>query len=153
MLIIDLPPGDPRLSAVLPVLRELRPHMTDDLFHELYAEGHRQGLRFTAAFTEEGEGAEAPGGGECLGVAGWRVMVRTFDMCTLYVDDLVTTSVRRSSGVGRELLAHLEERARASGCRTLSLDSGTQRLDAHRFYMRQGMGIAAFHFTKQPAGD
>ncbi|QID35486.1 GNAT family N-acetyltransferase [Streptomyces albus] len=133
MLIIDLPPGDPRLSAVLPVLRELRPHMTDDLFHELYAEGHRQGLRFTAAFTEEGEGAEAPGGGECLARApGCR---------------------RPSSGVGRELLAHLEERARASGCRTLSLDSGTQRLDAHRFYMRQGMGIAAFHFTKQSAGD
>lgn len=118
MKTIDLEPGDQRLAAVLPVLRELRPHLTEDLFREVYAEGHQQGLRYTAAFAD---------GGSCLGVAEWRIVVNTVTLRQLYVDDLVTSMAERSTGVGRILLTHLEERARESGCREISLVSGTQR--------------------------
>jgi hypothetical protein len=42
----DLEPGDPRLAAeALPVLRELRPHLTAESFAAVYAEGHPQGER------------------------------------------------------------------------------------------------------------
>jgi GNAT superfamily N-acetyltransferase len=67
----------------------------------------------------------------------------------LYVDDLVTTASSRSAGVGQALLAELEGRARAAGCAVLDLDSGVQRHDAHRFYLRERMAISAHHFTKQ----
>ncbi|ARQ70498.1 GNAT family N-acetyltransferase [Streptomyces marincola] len=139
MRILDLAPADELLAAVFPVLHELRPHLTPDLFDEIYAEGHPQGLRFTAAFDDEGR---------CLGAAGWRVVVTTSALRKLYVDDLVVTAAIRSAGVGHALLSHLEERARELGCRELSLDSGTQRTDAHRFYARERMSIAAFHFRK-----
>ncbi|MGW6685355.1 GNAT family N-acetyltransferase [Streptomyces sp. NPDC054961] len=140
MDIIDLEPGDPRLGTeVLPVLRELRPHLTEELFHDVYAEGHGQGLRFTAAYAD----------GRCAGVAGWRVVVNTSNLRMLYVDDLVVADSTRSAGVGRRLVAHLEERARAAGCQWLDLDSGTHRTDAHRFYLRERMDIVAFHFAKQ----
>ncbi|MFE4633547.1 GNAT family N-acetyltransferase [Streptomyces sp. NPDC056773] len=143
MKIIDLEPGDPRLAAVLPVLRELRPHLTEDLFHDVYAEGHRQGLRFTAAFADDGNAER------CLGVAGWRVVVNTSTLRMLYVDDLVAAEAERSAGVGRALLTRLEERARELGCHELSLDSGTQRTEAHRFYFRERLTVTAFHFDKQ----
>jgi hypothetical protein len=61
----DIGPGDPRLAAdFLPVLRELRPHLTAESLTSIYAEGHPQGLRFTGAYID----------GACLGVAGWRIV-------------------------------------------------------------------------------
>ncbi|MFF5976890.1 GNAT family N-acetyltransferase [Streptomyces sp. NPDC012769] len=145
MKIIDLEPGDPRLeSELLPVLRELRPHLTPELFRDVYENGYRQGLRFSAAFAEDG-----PRGGACVGVAGWRIVINTSSVKKLYVDDLVTRETARSTGVGHALIAHLEAHARAAGCYELNLDSGTHRTGAHRFYLRERFDIVAFHFTRE----
>ncbi|WP_329118934.1 GNAT family N-acetyltransferase [Streptomyces sp. NBC_01465] len=140
MKLIDLEPGDPRLvSDLLPVLRELRPHLTEELLGEVYGEGHGQGLRFTVAYSDDGIG---------VGVAGWRIVVNTSALRKLYVDDLVTAATARSTGVGRALLAYLDGCAREAGCHRVSLDSGTQRVDAHRFYFRERMAVTAFHFDR-----
>ncbi|MEU9378226.1 GNAT family N-acetyltransferase [Streptomyces sp. NPDC048255] len=140
MKIIDLEPGDPRMTGdLLPVLRELRPHLTEDLFRSVLSEGHPQGLRFTAAYDADGV---------CVGAAGWRIVANTYLVRKLYVDDLVTSATARSSGVGRALLAHLEDHARVASCTALALDSGTQRTEAHRFYFRERMSVTAFSFEK-----
>ncbi|WP_335988612.1 GNAT family N-acetyltransferase [Glycomyces sp. MUSA5-2] len=138
MEIIDIEPGDARLTAeLLPVLRELRPNLSVDDLLAVYDEGHGQGLRFTGAYSD----------GRCVGVAGWRTVANTNRLRMLYVDDLVTLSEARSTGVGHALLEYLERRARELGCNALHLDSGTHRLDAHRFYMRERLTIRAFHFA------
>jgi GNAT superfamily N-acetyltransferase len=136
--LVDLGPGDGRLEEALDVLRELRPHLTATSFAAVYAEGHPQGLRFTAAYD----------GGRCVGVAGWRIVATTANLRKLYVDDLVTTAAHRSTGVGRALLGALAQRAEAAGCTALDLDSNVQRADAHRFYMREGLTISSFHFAR-----
>src|SRR5262249_54517206 len=65
----DIGPDDPRLADdVLPVLRELRPHLTAESLASIYAEGHLQGLRFTGAYIDSA----------CVGVAGWRIVATTF---------------------------------------------------------------------------
>lgn len=136
----DIEPGDPRLASdVLPVLLDLRPHLTTESFAAIYAEGHPQGLRYLVAYD----------GDRCVGVAGWRFVWSTVAMRKLYVDDLVTDPSSRSKGVGRALIADLERRARAAGCSILDLDSGVHRFDAHRFYHREGLTISAHHFTKR----
>lgn len=146
---IDLEPGDPRLATeVLPVLRELRPHLTADSFAAVYQHGHPQGLRLTAAYD-----TTTGGDTRCVGVAGWRIVDTTAVMRKLYVDDLVTTHDQRSHGVGRALLAELTERGGAAGCHVVDLDSGVQRTDAHRFYMREGFAIASFHFARAIGSD
>ena len=89
--------------------------------------------------------------GEVAGVAVYRAYENTWAGKLLYVDDLVTDEPRRSSGVGRALLAHLERKARDGGLETLCLDSGTHRHDAHRFYFREGMVVTSFHFVKKLA--
>jgi len=88
-------------------------------------------------------------GGAVAGVAVYRMYENTFAGKQLYVDDLVTDEARRSTGVGRALLGYLEEKARAAGLDTLSLDSGTQRQQAHKFYFREGMVVTSFHFGKK----
>ncbi|MFI7353836.1 GNAT family N-acetyltransferase [Streptomyces avidinii] len=140
MKIIDLEPGDARLTAdLLPVLLELRPHLTEELFLRILTEAHGQGLRFTAAYDADGV---------CVGAAGWRIVVNTASVRSLYVDDLVTAGAARSTGVGHALLGHLEQHALTAGCTALTLESGTQRTDAHRFYFRERMAVTAFAFEK-----
>jgi GNAT superfamily N-acetyltransferase len=139
----ELEPGDPRLTEhVLPVLKELREHLTPALLEAVYAEGYPQGLRFTAAYDEQGE---------CLAVAGWRIIATTVVVRKLYVDDLVTAAGHRGHGIGAALLSELERRAREAGCRAIDLDSGVSRADAHRFYMRERMPITSLHFARSLA--
>ena len=139
MHLVDIAPDDRAAScAAAPGPAQLRPHLTLDSFTAVYAEGHPQGLRFTAAYDDE----------RCVGVAGWRIVATTQWLRKLYVDDLVTRDSDRSRGVGHRLLAELEERARSAGCHALDLDSGVQRFDAHRFYLRERMRIASHHSSR-----
>jgi GNAT superfamily N-acetyltransferase len=136
----DIGPGDPRLAAdIMPVLLELRPHLTAASLAGIYAEGHPQGLRFTGAYVE----------GTCFAVAGWRIVATTLCGRKLTIDDLVTAATARSAGLGRALLGELHQRARAAGCHLLDLDSATHRTDAHRFYLRERMSIGAFHLLTE----
>jgi GNAT superfamily N-acetyltransferase len=150
VMLIDLEPGDGRLERdAFPVLAELRTGLTAAVFAAVYDEGYTQGLRYLAAYDN----------GRCVGVAGWRVVATTAGTRKLYVDDLVTTGADRGRGVGALLLAELERRAAAAGCELLDLDSGVQRTDAHRFYLRERFEITGFHFafrvprTRTPGHD
>jgi GNAT superfamily N-acetyltransferase len=118
------------------VHRQLRPHLPAD-----YA------ARMREIFAGGGRMAVAARGEKVLGLAVWRHSHKTF-ATELYVDDLVTDEAQRSTGVGRALLALCERRARELGCETLSLDSGTQRQQAHKFYFRESMVVSSFHFVK-----
>jgi GNAT superfamily N-acetyltransferase len=82
------------------------------------------------------------------GVAVYRISENTFEGLHLYVDDLVTDERQRSKGVGRALMEHLQKLAKAAGCEAYTLDSGTQRQRAHKFYFREGMVVTSFHFRK-----
>ena len=140
MRVVLVEPDDPAMTAdVLPVLAELRPHLTAASLAAIYAEGWPQGLRFSAAYDDNGR---------CVGIAGWRIIASTHPVRKLSVDDLVTTSNSRSTGVGSALLADLEEKAIEAQCSMLDLDSAVHRFDAHRFYLRERMHIAAHHFVK-----
>ena len=138
MQLTDLALDDPRWETALPVLQQLRPHLDRAALDAVQRAGEPQGLRFTAAYDGE----------TCLGVAGWRIVDTTSVLRKLYVDDLVTADTARSTGVGAALLAELERRAREAGCRALELDSGVQRHDAHRFYLRERFAITSHHFGK-----
>jgi len=137
--LIDLAAGDARWEQALPVLQELRPHLTAVLLARVLDEGAPQGLRVAAVFA----------GDRCVAVAGWRIIANTSATRKMYVDDLSTAESERSRGYGRMLLDALRERAVEAGCRFLDLDSGVQRFDAHRFYLRERMDIVAHHFSRR----
>jgi GNAT superfamily N-acetyltransferase len=82
-----------------------------------------------------------------VAVAGYRIGESLAWGRHMYVDDLVTDAGVRSSGLGQALLDWLRQRASAAGCGQLHLDSGVQRHDAHRFYLRNRMAITSHHFT------
>jgi GNAT superfamily N-acetyltransferase len=105
--------------------------------------------RLAQVFANGGRLAVAAEGEAVVGVALWRLVENTYEGRRLYVDDLVTDEQRRSRGVGKALLGHLEDKARRLGCDVLALDSGAQRAQAHKFYFREGMHIPGFCFRKE----
>jgi hypothetical protein len=119
------------------VHRQLRPQLDRD-----YA------AQMQRVFAAGAYMAVAVDGERVLGLTLWRRLLNTASGAVLYVDDLVTDADARSQGVGRALLGWLETRARQLGCNRLTLDSGTQRHRAHAFYLREGMHISSFHFSK-----
>lgn len=118
--------------------RQLRPQLPADYtakMQRVFAQGGRMVL------AAEGE--------LVLGVAIWRCYENTYNNVQVYVDDLVTDDTRRSEGVGRALIDWLTARSQMLNASKLTLDSGTQRVNAHRFYLRERFHITAFHFEKK----
>jgi len=129
--------SDTDILRCFAVMAQLRPHLVEAEFltrvRRMQAEG------FILARLEEDGAVRA--------VAGYRFHEKLFSGRTLYVDDLVSDTTRRSKGHGARLLAWLAAQARAHDCDLLELDSGVQRFDAHRFYFRERMKISSYHFT------
>lgn len=130
---------DAEISKCFPVVAELRPHLDEAAFVAMVRGMETQGYRL--AYIEDS--------GRVVAVAGYRIFTSLFMGKNLYVDDLVTHSDARSKGYGKALLDWLRDLARESGCTHLHLDSGTQRHRAHRFYLREGLDIASFHFSEK----
>ncbi len=65
-----------------------------------------------------------------------------------WVPDLIVAEGTRGTGVGRELLAEAERRARERGCHDLTLESGHARTRAHGVYLAAGMEDAGKMFHK-----
>lgn len=140
MEIVDLPAGHPGWGSALPVLAQLRAHLSAEALADVLADDGAQRPQFLGVFE----------GDRCLGVAGWRVLANTVNGRQLYVDDLVTDETSRSSGVGAVMIARLRELARAHGCAAVHLDSGVHRFGAHRFYLRERFDITSHHFVLDP---
>ena len=133
--------SDEEIARCYPVMAQLRPHLEADAFVARVRRQETDGYRLALA-----EDGTEDGGGAVVAATGYRVFECLHSGRTLYVDDLVTDSARRGEGWGRRMLEWLAATARTEGCAALTLDSGVQRHDAHRFYLRERMRISAHHF-------
>jgi len=131
--------SDEEILGCFPVMRQLRPHLEEGSFVERIRLQEREGYRLVLLDEE----------GAIHAVAGFRLLTNLLNGRILYVDDLVTDAECRSRGRGERLLNWLADHGRASGCKTLELDSGVQRFDAHRFYMTNRMAISSYHFRHE----
>ena len=128
---------DDEILATRDVMRSLRPHVAPEAYlptirRMMQSDGYR-----VAARRDDGA---------VRAVAGYRFMEMLYCGRILYVDDLNTDEGHRSRGFGHSLLDWLMQIARDAGCAQLHLDSGVQREAAHRFYLREGLAINAYHF-------
>ena len=126
------------LRAAWPVVRQLRPALDEERFvSQALRQIENDGYRATVLYDDTGTPRA---------FAGWRVMEMLSVGRHISVDDLVTDEASRGRGYGKTMLDWLKAEAKRLGCEGLQLDSGTQRQDAHAFYLRERMRIEAFHF-------
>jgi GNAT superfamily N-acetyltransferase len=84
---------------------------------------------------------------DAIAVAGFRTGHNLAWGDYMYVDDLVTREADRGRGHADALMRWLFDEAKRLRCDQLHLDSGTHRLEAHRFYFKHELTISSFHFT------
>lgn len=87
--------------------------------------------------------------GEVVGLAGLQVgLALEYDAPVGKVSELVVEERHRSRGVGRALVAAVEQEARHRGCCLLYLTTAARRKDAHMFYERIGFEETGKRFVK-----
>lgn len=133
---IELADSEDRLRDCYPVMAQLRPGLDCDSFLEKVLLQTVAGYRI--AYLKEED--------EVVAVAGFRICHSLAWGKYLYIDDLITDKDQRSKGYGKQLLDWLINHAREKDCETLHLDSGIQRKHAHRFYEREGLTLASYHY-------
>ena len=141
MSTVKLATTDHDIRRCFAVMRQLRPHLMDEADFVARCRVQMAEAGWTLIHVADGDTVAA--------VAGFRIQHMLHSGKTLYVDDLVTAEDQRGKGFGEALMAWMESHAREQGCETFSLDSGTQRTGAHKFYFRLGLPITAFHFAKK----
>ncbi|MGQ0799413.1 MAG: GNAT family N-acetyltransferase [Pseudomarimonas sp.] len=130
--------SDGEIASAWPVVSELRPHLDREALIAACKLQRAEGFLAAGLFIDE----------RCVAFAGYRIQTMLAHGRFLYVDDLVVTESLRGGGAGEQLLEWLLVAARAAGCVSLQLDSGTQRTGAHAFYFRRGLKISSFHFIR-----
>lgn len=133
---IHLALTDDQIESCFPVMHQLRPQIDPADFVGLVRAQHAEGYHLAALEIA----------GSVVAVAGFRMQLFLATGRTLYVDDLVTDARVRSQGHGEAMIRWLIDFARQARCKSFSLDSGTQRQDAHAFYLRNRLRITSFHF-------
>ena len=128
-------PGE--ITACYAVIAELRPHLSLDSFITLVGR-MQQNHSYELAYLDD-NGIKA--------VAGIRIAEWLYAGKYLEIDDFITTATERSKGYGKILFDWTTDYARENKCDQLRLVSGTQRADAHRFYLNQGMKFEAKYFS------
>jgi GNAT superfamily N-acetyltransferase len=138
--IIKIAFTDEEILSTFPTMRQLRPHLEPEnylgVIKRLQAESN-----YTLVYLSVDKIIKA--------VMGFRASEALVCGPYLYVDDLVTDETARSKGYGKLLLDWAADHARQLGCLELHLDSGVQRHDAHRFYLRERFDIVFYHFRKR----
>lgn len=130
---------DEEIESCFDVMSELRPHLQRESFLTQVRDMQIEGYKL--AYLKDDD--------KVVAVAGYRICSNLFMGKHLYVDDLVTSDAKRSKGYGETMLSWLRAQAVDADCHYLHLDSGTHRHQAHKFYFRQGLTIASYHFSEK----
>jgi GNAT superfamily N-acetyltransferase len=131
--------SDVEVEASFPVMKELRPHLSDRAaYGAQIAQQRAQGYRLLAAWRD----------GAIVGLAGYRLQDNLLYGRFIYVDDLVVTASLHRSGFGECLLQAARQQAVALHCKHFVLDTGLHMALAQRFYFRQGLLAKGMHFVE-----
>jgi GNAT superfamily N-acetyltransferase len=117
--------GEKEWLDAYPVMKQLRSHLNESGYLKLIKEASdTDGYKLAALYEK----------GTIVAVTGFMPMVTLYNGKFIWVCDLVTDAGARSIGHGKKLLMYVERWAKNNGYDIISLSSGLQRLDAHRFY-------------------
>ncbi|WP_409299847.1 GNAT family N-acetyltransferase [Peribacillus sp. SCS-155] len=108
-----------------PVMKQLRTHLDEPEYLTLVKGAAEENGYVMYALFEENKVAA---------VIGFMPMTTLYNGKFIWVCDLVTDYAMRSLGYGQKLLEFIEDWSTKEGYKIISLSSGLQRRDAHRFY-------------------
>ena len=136
-MVVNLAESDEQIIECFSTISQLRPHLKKENFAEQVRRQQQDGYQLAFIKVDN----------QVVAVAGFFISESLRYGQFLYVYDLVVDENVRSKGYGKDIFEWLVDYGKSKGCNVLRLDSGVQRFDAHRFYFRQRMKIASYHFS------
>ncbi|MED3396749.1 GNAT family N-acetyltransferase [Bacillus wiedmannii] len=128
------------LHAVFPVLQQLRTKLSKEEVSSLFQKMKEENYKLFSLRNE---------GDEVVSLAGVAICTNFYNEKHVFVYDLVTAEAHRSKGYGNVLLSYIENWGKENECESITLTSAFPRLDAHRFYEREGYDKVSFSFYKE----
>ncbi|MED1410061.1 MULTISPECIES: GNAT family N-acetyltransferase [Bacillus] len=128
------------LHDVLPVLQQLRTKLSKEEASSLFQKMKEENYKLLSLRNEEDE---------VVSLAGVAICTNFYNKKHVFVYELVTAEAHRSKGYGNVLLSYIEDWGMENGCESIALTSAFPRLDAHRFYEREGYDKVSFSFHKK----
>lgn len=125
-------------GEMVPLLVELNPVMEPGVIEDRLEQIKGQGYGCVGAYSGE----------RLVGICGYWETTRIYSGRQLELDNVVVAKEFRNKGVGRRMLAKMEEIANAHGCQTMELNTYVTSYDTHRFYMNEGFVILGYHMKK-----
>ena len=107
-----------------PIMKQLRTDLTEETYIELLQDMSKDGYKLYAMYVEN----------EIVSLAGLSWRINFYNKRHIFIYDLVTDVSQRSFGYGEKLLQYIHDWANENGAEYVALESGLQRIDAHRFY-------------------
>lgn len=128
-------------KEAFPVMNQLRTHLDEESYLQLVQEAvQMEDYRMAALYDNE----------KIVAVTGFMPMMTLYNGKFIWVCDLVTDSANRSKGYGEALLNYVHDWSKENGYKIVSLSSGLQRVDAHRFYeKRMGYDKVSYQYLKR----
>lgn len=127
-------------KEAFPIMNQLRTDLEETVYLELLSEMKADGYRLFALFAED----------NIVALVGLSLRVNFYSKRHVFIYDLVTDAAKRSLGYGDKLLNYIHHWAKENGAEYVALESGIQRIDAHRFYEKKfNYDKWCFSFRKQ----
>ena len=127
------------MEAIRGLMRQLSRHeFTDEMFKACYLHNlkHKHILVYEEADCVRG-----------CGILAIHYMMH-YSRKSAEIVNLIVDESARGRGIGKALLDEFERIAIENGCVSIEADSGKHRVDAHRFYYREGFVCEHYKFTK-----
>jgi ribosomal protein S18 acetylase RimI-like enzyme len=121
------------------VVQELRPHLEQEQYLTLILYMIDEGYKLV--YIEEN--------GQGVSFCGYRITTMLHRARSIYIDDLCTLPEARGKGHAKALLDYVLKEAENEELKSIHLDSGHHRHDAHRLYLNYGFKITSHHFAKE----
>ncbi|WP_088351443.1 GNAT family N-acetyltransferase [Bacillus cereus] len=129
-----------QLHEVLPVLQQLRTKLSKEETSSLFRNMKEENYKLFSLRNENDE---------VVSLAGVAICTNFYNKKYVFVYDLVTADAHRSKGHGNVLLSYIENWGKENGCESVALTSAFSRIDAHRFYEREGYDKVSYSFHKE----
>ncbi|QPC45918.1 GNAT family N-acetyltransferase [Mangrovibacillus cuniculi] len=113
-----------QLIDVFPIMNQLRIDLSLQEFLTLFSQMKKEAYQLFGWQMND----------KIVGLAGVAFRTNLYNGRHLYIYDLITDEKERSKGYGDALLLALHSLAKENGAKYVALESGLQRIDAHRFY-------------------
>jgi GNAT superfamily N-acetyltransferase len=126
------------LFSAYEVVSQLRTELSYDEFEDLIYDMRKMEYKMFGVMDGE----------KLITYAGVAVLTNLYHKRHLFIFDLVTDEKHRGKKYASMMLEYLNDYAKMGMCENVVLSSGFARVDAHRFYERNGFAKRSFVFLK-----